>query len=117
MISCIHYLSTVFSEDHCLLTRWGKFRTAFSELGGLRALVQTPIIALTASAPLTVEKAIVDSLELKNPIMVRQELDRSNIFLSVSKKKGMNVSRQVYAFNSGFHTVVLLSAAGSFWLG
>ena len=77
------------------LTRGKKFPTAFSELGGLRALVKIPIIALTASAPQAIEKAITDSLELRNPVMVRQELDRENIFLSVSKKKGMNISRLV----------------------
>ena len=77
-----------------LLTRGKKFRAAFSELGGLRALVKTPIIASTASAPPAIKKAITDSLELQNPVMVRQELDRENIFLSVSKKR-MNVSRSV----------------------
>ena len=91
VLSCIHCL--VISDDHCLLTRGKKFRTAFSELGGLRALVKTPVIALTASATPAIEKAIIDSLELRNAIIVRQELDRRNIFLSVCKKKGMNVSR------------------------
>ena len=57
--------------------------------------MKTPIVALTVSAPPAIEKAITDSLELRNTVMVKQELDRRKISLSVSKKKGMNVSREV----------------------
>ena len=65
-----------------LLTRGKKFRTAFSELGGLRALVKIPTIASTASAPPAIEKAITDSLELQNPVTI------TNLILSWENLEG-----------------------------
>ena len=46
------------------------FRTSFSLLGGLRALTDAPFIGMTASAPTEVERIIVDSLHLHDPVLV-----------------------------------------------
>ena len=71
------------------------FRTAFDKLGGLRALTDAPVMALTASAPADVQS--FESLHFKEPVIV---LDRSNIFLSASPIKSVNVSRIVYSMTS-----------------
>ena len=56
------------------------FRTAFDKLGGLRALTDAPFMALTASAPANTQSKIIESLHLKDPIVVYQLLDRAKIF-------------------------------------
>ena len=68
------------------------FRTAFDKLGGLRALTDAPFMALTASAPANTQSKIIESLHLKDPIVVSQSLDRANIFLSASPIRSVNVS-------------------------
>ena len=76
-----------------LYTARGKdFRRCFEEIGGLRALTNVPIIALTATAPSHVKDAICSSLGLEKPAVVLQTLDRPNIFFSICKSKGLNVS-------------------------
>ena len=77
-----------------LCCRGSDFRTSFRSIGGLRALTDAPFIALSASAPPSVEKCIVDSLHLKSPVHVSHSLDRPNIFLSYSKSKGLTVSKR-----------------------
>lgn len=72
--------------------RGAEFRTAFMKIGGLRALTEAPVIALTASAPPSVLSVIQATLHLKNPVIISHSLDRPNIFLSVSKSKGLCVS-------------------------
>ena len=68
------------------------FRTAFDKLGGLRALTDAPFMALTASAPADVQSKIIESLHLKEPVIVSNSLDRSNIFLSACPIKSVKVS-------------------------
>ena len=77
---------------HVLFCRGPKFRTAFRKLGGLRAITKAPIMALTASAPPAFEREIVNSLALIHPIVVRQQLNRPNICISVGKKVSITVS-------------------------
>ena len=71
--------------------RGENFRTAFQRLGGLRALTNSPFMALTASAPPRVEeevKTILD-MNMNECILVSLPLDRPNtgkrkVSLSVS---------------------------------
>ena len=76
----------------CNGCRGTEFRTAFGRIGGLRALTKCPFMALTASAPPTVESSIKSSLSLVSPVVVSQPLNRSNIYLSVSKKSSLALS-------------------------
>ena len=48
-------------------------------------------MAVTASAPPEVEAVILTSLHMHNPMIVKQRLDRPNIFLSASKSVGIKV--------------------------
>ena len=75
----------------CILNRGDDFRTSFKMLGGLRALVGAPFMALTASAPPSVRSEITSSLFLVDPVIVSQDLDRRNIFMSASPIKSLNV--------------------------
>lgn len=75
-----------------LVFRGSEFRTAFSNIGGLRALTGVPFMALSASAPPLVAKAITESLHLKSPVSISLGLDRPNIFFSFAKSKGLAVS-------------------------
>lgn len=75
-----------------LMSRGSDFRTSFNSIGGLRALTDAPFMALSASAPPLVTKAIEESLHLKSPVHISHSLDRPNIFFSLSKSKGLAVS-------------------------
>ena len=49
-------------------------------------------MALTASASPSVEAKIISSLYLSSPVVISCDLDRPNIFFSVSHIKSLNVS-------------------------
>lgn len=77
---------------HCALCdRGDDFRESFRLLGGLRALIRAPFMALTASAPSSVQSDISSSLFLTDPVVVSGSLDRKNIFISASPIKSVNV--------------------------
>ena len=69
-----------------------KFRPSFEKIGGLRALTNAPVMALTASASSGIQHAIASSLHLVDPVVVAQSLDRPKIFFSVGDIRGITVS-------------------------
>ena len=75
-----------------IINRGSDFRLSFTELGGLRALTSVPLMALTASAPPETQDFIVQSLHLTSPVVVSRTLDRPNIFFSMSRSFGLEVS-------------------------
>ena len=87
----IMYLE-IQTHYHVFFCRGPTFRTAFQKLGGLRAITKAPIMALTASAPPAFEREIVNSLALDNTVVVREQLNRPNIYISVGKKLSITVS-------------------------
>ena len=74
---------------HC---RGKEFWKSFTSIGGLRALTSAPFMALTASASPVIQSSIIKSLHLTDAALVMLPLDRPNIFISVSKVVGLNVS-------------------------
>lgn len=86
--------------------RGSDFRQSFSQLGGLRALSKAPLIALTASAPPEIEQSILTSLHMRDPVIVRQELNRPNIYMSASRSMGVKVS---------LHCADFISYTNLFW--
>ena len=52
-------------------------------------------MALTASAPPSVEREVKESLELANCVMVTLPLDRPNIYISTKKKSSILVSYSI----------------------
>ena len=66
--------------DYHVLSRGESFRKSFQEVGGLRAILEAPFMALTASASPAVESKIISSLYLSSPVTISYDLDRLNIF-------------------------------------
>lgn len=71
---------------HVLFCRGPTFRTAFQKLGELQAITKAPIMVLTASAPPAFEREIVNSLALDNTVVVREQLNRPNIYIFLLAK-------------------------------
>ncbi|MCB9890104.1 MAG: ATP-dependent DNA helicase RecQ [Planctomycetes bacterium] len=71
-------------EAHCI-SAWGHdFRPDYSRLGAYReALGDPPTIALTATATARVTREIVESLRLRDPLIVRAGIERPNLFFAV----------------------------------
>ena len=87
----VNKYDSIIHKNVPLANRGAGFREAFSQLGGLRALLDLPFMALTASAPPLVQSEISSSLFLVDPVMVLGDLDRKNIYISASPIKSLNV--------------------------
>ena len=74
------------------MCRGKDFREYFKRIGGIRALVDVPFMALTASAPPEVQADITNTLHLRSPITVSCSLDRPNVFISASRITSLSVS-------------------------
>ena len=77
----------VIDECHCVDMWEFYFRPAYAELGVLSKL-NCPIVALTATCTSRTENVIISSLQLINPITIRQTCNRESISLCVQPKKG-----------------------------
>jgi superfamily II DNA helicase RecQ len=66
-----------------------EFRQVGAALREHSVLRHVPIVALTATAVPRVQTDICHSLQLRNPFVSRQSLDRSNLRIRVAKKSGL----------------------------
>ncbi len=73
------------------INRGVEFRKSFMEIGGLRALIEAGFMALTASAPLSVQFKIITSLHLVDSVVVSGDLNRKNIFISAHAIRSLDV--------------------------
>jgi ATP-dependent DNA helicase RecQ/Werner syndrome ATP-dependent helicase len=84
-------------ESHCV-SEWGHdFRVDYRQLHQIRnhpVLSQVPLVALTATAVPRVQKDILQALSLRNPLIVRQSFDRTNLKIEVHKKKGIHAAME-----------------------
>jgi len=70
-------------EAHCV-SQWGHdFRPDYMRLHELREIVDTAVIALTATATAVVMEEIEQRLALRAPLVVRSGFDRPNLHFSV----------------------------------
>ncbi|XP_062220485.1 ATP-dependent DNA helicase Q-like 3 [Phragmites australis] len=74
-------------EAHCIST-WGHdFRPSYRKLSSLRnRFPDIPLLALTATAVPKVQKDVISSLCLQNPVVLRASFNRPNIFYEVRYK-------------------------------
>uniref|UniRef100_A0A7C9EJK4 ATP-dependent DNA helicase n=2 Tax=Opuntia streptacantha TaxID=393608 RepID=A0A7C9EJK4_OPUST len=74
-------------EAHCIST-WGHdFRPSYRKLSTLRdSLPSVPILALTATAAPKVQRDVIESLCLRNPIVLKSSFNRPNIYYEVRYK-------------------------------
>ena len=75
-------------EAHCI-SQWGNdFRPAYLQCGILKELAPSaPVIALTATATKVVSNDIIESLQLTNPILIKDSFSRKNIGFHVLKEE------------------------------
>ena len=80
-----------FDEAHCIST-WGHdFRPEYKNLSQIKNWINDtqsniPLLALTATATSTVEKDIIDLLQLDNHILYKTSFDRPNLIINVKQK-------------------------------
>ena len=74
-------------EAH-ILSLWGNdFREAYKKLNCLRDWVPNiPIVATTATATKRVQNDIVNTLQLKNPLIIKTTFDRPNLIIKLIPK-------------------------------
>lgn len=74
----------VIDEAHCVSV-WGHdFRPDYLYIKNLRNIIgDVPIMALTATATPDIQKDICEQLNLKNPKIISESVDRPNIYLEV----------------------------------
>ena len=80
----------VHTCDTVCVRRGKEFRKDFKCIGEIRALVDVPFMALTASAQ--VQADITNTLHLCSPITVSCCLDRPNVYISASPIAFLRVS-------------------------
>ena len=87
----------VINEAH-LIEEWGsEFRPDYGKLTQLGSLFPTaPILALTATAPQKRIEYLKDNLHIKNPLVIRGNLDRSNIFICKQKRRPSSLGSASY---------------------
>ena len=82
---CVSHI--IIDECHCVI-EWGPgFREKYLELSKLKALFpKAHILALTATATVSLQKEISKVLELTKPCIISTNIDRTNIKLEVNKR-------------------------------
>jgi ATP-dependent DNA helicase RecQ len=82
----LHITRLAVDEAHCI-SQWGHdFRPDYSRLGLYRRrLGNVPAIALTATATPEVAEDIAERLELRDPLILRTGIERSNLFMAVTE--------------------------------
>jgi ATP-dependent DNA helicase RecQ len=74
-------------EAHCI-SEWGHdFRPAYRAIGSVKRFIDSPTLALTASATPEVRSDIRDNLGLRDPMEVVRSFQRSNLWWGVERAR------------------------------
>ena len=81
----------VIDEAHCVI-EWGDgFRHTFLELSKLKSVFpKAHVLALTATATISLQKKICETLKLKSPIIITCNIDRKSIKLCVKRRPAVS---------------------------
>ena len=96
MLCCIH------------VYRGKEFRKDFKRIGEIRALVDVPFMALTASFPPQVQADITNTLHLCSPITVSCCLDRPNVFISACPIASLSVSNICLSSHHSYYSIFII---------
>ncbi|CAI8236276.1 MAG: ATP-dependent DNA helicase RecQ [SAR116 cluster bacterium] len=89
-ISQMHVNLIAIDEAHCI-SSWGHdFRPSYMACDLLRTLTNAPLIALTATATLAVQKDILMALKMQDPKIHKASFKRDNIVYHVKKVADKN---------------------------
>lgn len=86
----------VIDEAHCVVEWAPNFRRDYGKLSALSALLNGVVkVAMTATAPANYKKVIIESLLLKNPIIITACPDRKNITYNIIYNSFTSTARQL----------------------
>jgi superfamily II DNA helicase RecQ len=81
----------VVDEGHCVI-QWKTFRPKYERIGQLRALIPAcKLLVLTATASVAMQASICTELMLVNPRFVVGSVDRTNIYIAVTRLSKNNM--------------------------
>lgn len=90
MLGRVRIALLAIDEAHCV-SQWGHdFRPDYLRIAELRALVDAPAVALTATATPAVMDEIAERLQLRDPNVVRGDFERPNLAFSVRHLRGQD---------------------------
>lgn len=102
-LPAIDVMLIAVDEAHCI-SQWGHdFRPDYLKIATLRdTFPSAPIIAVTASATIAIEKEITAKLKFRNGNIFRQSFERANIFYSsVYSEQKLNDTLNILSQNPG----------------
>ncbi|XP_068680592.1 ATP-dependent DNA helicase RecQ-like [Montipora foliosa] len=89
VIGCVskNVVCVVADEAHCIMD-WGyDFRPDYGKLDTIASIFPSkPFIALTATAPVAYQDAIIEKFAMQNPLRVLENPNRSNIFYDIRQR-------------------------------
>ena len=109
----------VIDEAHCI-SKWGHdFRPAYLSLSDAIDVLQPRVIALfTATAPPEIQKDIIDVLNIPDPLILTQGIERPNLKLSVQQNEDDKEKyKQLRAFLEAQETADAQSKNGIIYAG
>lgn len=99
-------IGVAIDESHCVSQYGHDFRPTYRKLSKIKDIISLPIMTLTATATIEVQKDIIETLKLSNPFIAKATFDRTNLTLIANKKKKGDFSLISKAIRKyGMHTI------------